>query len=145
MRSTCPSCHAAYDIPDDLVGAGRRVRCANCDETWRVTAPRDNLAEPSPPPVPDDLEPEPEPAPERQELVLRRAPAIPQVRMEEIPQHEGSRAALAGWAVTVVVLVVAGTAAVTWRDAIMLAWPPSARAYAALGLGPVNGGSGASR
>jgi hypothetical protein len=43
-------------------------------------------------------------------------------------------AVVASWALTVLVLISLGWGAVHWRDDVMNAWPPSERAYAALGL-----------
>src|SRR3974390_1113749 len=34
MRIDCPSCQAAYDVPDRLLSAGRTVRCARCGGEW---------------------------------------------------------------------------------------------------------------
>lgn len=45
-----------------------------------------------------------------------------------------SQLLLAAWVLSIAVLLLAGWAAVAWRDGIMRAWPPSERAYAALGL-----------
>lgn len=51
MRITCPACAAAYDVPDRLVGARRRLRCARCGHDWQIEpgpaapAPRPSLAE----------------------------------------------------------------------------------------------------
>lgn len=37
MRTTCPTCDTVYVVPDDRIGPkGRKVRCARCDEEWRV-------------------------------------------------------------------------------------------------------------
>ncbi len=35
MRLVCPSCQAAYEVPDAVVGDGsRRMRCARCEQEW---------------------------------------------------------------------------------------------------------------
>jgi hypothetical protein len=47
-----------------------------------------------------------------------------------------NRGAVAAWAASLVILVALGFAAVHFRTEIMQAWPPSARAYALLGLAP---------
>jgi hypothetical protein len=57
-----------------------------------------------------------------------------------LERHEASRLRLhlsalsIAWALSVVVLLAAIWGAYASRDAIMHAWPPSVRAYAALGL-----------
>jgi predicted Zn finger-like uncharacterized protein len=143
MRSTCPSCQSAYDIPDALLGAGRRVRCAACGQTWTVepAAPAPGL--PRKPPDPDFAwvdEP------------VRAEPSPAQLRMQPLAAPDEHRSHWAAWAATFLVIGLAGAGAVMWRDQIMQAWPPSARAYQAVGLVPeqpaparVSGGSGASR
>lgn len=37
MKILCPECSSAYDIPIPLLGAGRRMRCANCGHIWLQT------------------------------------------------------------------------------------------------------------
>jgi predicted Zn finger-like uncharacterized protein len=39
MRATCPSCEAVYEVPDRLIGAGRRLRCTNCGHEWALVPP----------------------------------------------------------------------------------------------------------
>ena len=139
MRITCPTCDAAYEVPDKMMGAApRRLRCAKCHEEW--------LADPSPPimeapaspapssepqpPVPvmaDDMPPPPRQADVHVET-LARLPAT------AAPPVASSRVALAAWGLSLVVLAVLGAAAFQWRDPIMQAWPPSQRAYAVFGL-----------
>jgi len=42
MRLVCPSCSAAYDVPDNAIPApGRKVRCQACGEVWHQ-----NVADP---------------------------------------------------------------------------------------------------
>lgn len=103
MRATCPSCEAVYEIPDRLIGSGRRLRCANCGHEWalqapaaepQATSPEAPPAEPArpqppsprmvitPPPPPAFGPPEPPqaaPAASEQPLghpMLRRAPQV---------------------------------------------------------------------
>lgn len=38
MIVTCPNCGASYRIPDDRVGGGVRMRCAQCDHRWAAEA-----------------------------------------------------------------------------------------------------------
>jgi hypothetical protein len=47
----------------------------------------------------------------------------------------GSRGLRAAWAASIALLLGGGLAAIIKRDAVMEAWPPAARLFAALGLG----------
>ena len=48
-RITCPQCSASYDVADGSLGpAGRKVRCASCQTTWRAV----EETGPPPPPAP---------------------------------------------------------------------------------------------
>ena len=38
MRIACPSCSAAYDLPEEQLAAGRAVRCARCGAKWTPVA-----------------------------------------------------------------------------------------------------------
>jgi predicted Zn finger-like uncharacterized protein len=139
MRIECPSCFAAYIVPDSLVTAGRVVRCARCGADW---TPMGATAEPeSPPPLSRlPLEPPP-PAPDvvtdgAAEQIATPAPAT---AMERLAMHAAwprpsTRLRLA-WAGSVLLLVLAA-AAYAWRGEIVAEWPPSARAYALFGLQP---------
>lgn len=65
-------------------------------------------------------------------------PAFPFADERPEPAPEPSRrtqtAARFAWAGSMLLLVLAGWAAYTWRVPIMQAWPPSERVFAALGL-----------
>ena len=54
MRIVCPSCRAAYEVPESLVAGGNAVRCAKCGRQW---APRPPAAAPEPPPGPKPAPP----------------------------------------------------------------------------------------
>jgi predicted Zn finger-like uncharacterized protein len=142
VRSTCPSCHSAYDIPDALLGGGRRVRCAACGQTWTVAPPA---------PAPEAPRERPDPDLKWAEPLVRAEPSPSQLRMQPLAPPDEHPSRWAAWAATFLVIGLAGAGAVLWRDQIMQVWPPSARAYQAVGLVPppataarVNGGSGAS-
>ena len=54
MRIVCPNCDAEYDVPHNLIGNGRRVRCARCGQPWEARAVdplAPMLAEPGPSPM----------------------------------------------------------------------------------------------
>jgi predicted Zn finger-like uncharacterized protein len=39
MLITCPNCATSYDLDRAAIGAGRPVRCARCQTTWRAELP----------------------------------------------------------------------------------------------------------
>jgi predicted Zn finger-like uncharacterized protein len=140
MRIECPSCFAAYIVPDSLVTPGRVVRCARCGGDWApvaaTAAPEPEALEPvtlpRPPPPP------PAPAMER-ELAQIEATAHPSA-MERLAAHaawpEPSTQLRLAWAASLVLLALAAGAAYAWRDQIVAEWPPSAHVYALFGLEP---------
>lgn len=129
MRIACPSCAAAYEVPDQLVIPGRRTRCARCGHQWVAVPVESDL----PPPVPLDPNPpeEPETAGDEVPPPPRRS-AVPKAP-PPAPPRSGPWLRLA-WAASLLMLVGLGVAGVLGRHAVMTAWPPSARLYAALGL-----------
>lgn len=128
MRIACPTCDATYEVPDALIGAGRRLRCARCAHEWLVE-PASLEPEPAPPqaaPVPMASVPPPMTAPSR--------PVPPPAA--GVPPAGGRFAAAALWAAwigTVLLLAGAVAGAWVWRDPIMAAWPPAARVYLLFG------------
>jgi len=134
MRITCPSCHAAYEVPASLLGpGGRKVRCARCAFEWLPDA---MAAVPAPPEAPAPrLRPEPHlerplraeaPPPERQPPPSLRARARP------TPMLAGAAAIV----ISVMVLAALGWAAFAWRAEVMHVFPASERLFAAVGLRP---------
>src|SRR5271166_3158118 len=114
MRVVCASCHAAYDVPDRLLGGGsRRLHCNRCGHEWALdpkavsseplhTGAREMVLAASPPtaagrPIsvtlrPDDAE--------------RRAL---QAAFANRPMDRGATAgAVIGWTVTVGILIAVG-------------------------------------
>jgi len=78
--------------------------------------------EPEPAPI---AEPEPEPSPEPE--------PFPPTAQTRTPRKWPLRLA---WLLTLLILAAALASAYQARDRIMQAWPPSTRAYTALGLAP---------
>jgi predicted Zn finger-like uncharacterized protein len=146
MRIHCPACNAAYDVPEALLAAGKPVRCAKCGAIWTPEFPPPSEPAPGParePALRAPAPPEPAPAepPSRPRLPSLRTPEpaagaederLPPQNYEDFSR--AGRGALLGWAVSLIVLIALGVAAVGWRDAVMAAWPASERLYAALGL-----------
>lgn len=126
MRIECPSCSAIYDLPEQQLVAGRPVRCARCSASW---TPVPHLSQ-SPFATTPLVAP---PRPPRVQVVPSSQP-VPAARSPEALGLSEPRLVLAGWVLSIAVMVLIGWAAVTWRDEVMRAWPPSERVYAALGL-----------
>ncbi len=135
MRIACPSCETAYEVPESVVTAGRRMRCAHCHTEFVPDAapapvaasPEAEPEQPVPPPI-FSTPPLPVVAPgEGERMASIRAPNP----AETAPAIRG--AVLAGWAMSVAVLLVAGWLAVVWRHPIEHAWPASGWLYIALG------------
>jgi predicted Zn finger-like uncharacterized protein len=122
MILICPACSTRYLVAPTAIGsAGRKVRCAKCQQTWLARPPPDappplGLVPSMPPPAPPpDLGPPRYPVP----AVRRRGPR-PWV--------------VAGWTglAAAVILIVAGLT--MGRDSVMAQWPRSARLYQLVGL-----------
>ncbi len=164
MRIACPSCSAAYDVPDSLMTAGRVVRCARCGGEWAPvqstpTVRDEASAGESPHSEPPFSEsalseslPDEAPAPPLAELAAETAPGLavaddtavrapPRTSaMDRLAAHPaepalGSWLRIA-WAASIVLVVLAAGGAYAWRSQIVEAWPPSAHLYAAFGMHP---------
>ena len=135
MQIECPSCRAGFQVPERLlVDRTRPLRCGQCQTVfpapdppapepmaWRAPEPPPPrvVEEPPPAPVIEELRPEPEPAAET---------------LAEAANEASSRRLRAAWAASIALLIGGGLAAIIKRDAVMEAWPPAARLFAALGL-----------
>lgn len=123
MRLTCPSCAATYDVPEALRPARRRIRCSACGMEW--VAEPDAPAEAAPVAAAVVAAPEPPPRP---------APAVPpRILLPPPPPPRRRSGLIAAWIASLVLLAVLAGAAWVERAAVIKAWPPSARVYAALG------------
>ena len=147
MRIVCPTCSAAYDVPDSRITAGRVVRCARCSGEWMPVENAPALAA-AEPPARDAESPSPE---ERSVTVtplvgLADTPGAqfaPQPRvsaMDRLASHPAgpqSRLRLRlAWAASLVLLSLGAWSAYGWRSQIVEVWPPSARMYAVFGMHP---------
>jgi predicted Zn finger-like uncharacterized protein len=134
MRIVCPSCAAAYQVPEIKLSSGRAVRCARCAEEW---AP---VAQPALPP--DRVFPR-LPVPPAPAYLSGRA-ARPEAALTESettlmplrgqPERCGGILLQVGWVGSFAILATLACAAYGWRADITRVWPPSERVYAALGL-----------
>jgi predicted Zn finger-like uncharacterized protein len=119
MILSCSACSTRYVVDPALLGSeGRTVRCANCGHQWHQRAPLD---------FPQILQSEAPPAPEGP---ASRAPGANLPGFPRRPRQSGAGIAWAVLALAVIILALAGWVG---RGAIMAAWPPSERLYAAIG------------
>ena len=136
MIVVCPQCKTRYLVDPRALGAGgRRVRCAKCSHTWHHQPPPEALAEleavAAPPPT------QGVPRAERVEPQLER-PALEEtghrIQLPALARPRRRPWVVVGWLVLLVIIGSAAGAAVWERDAVIRAWPPSARLYALFGL-----------
>lgn len=143
MRATCPSCEATYEVPDRLIGAGRRLRCTNCGHAWTLlpavaeAPPAEPEPAPPPPPSASASAPRSEPPPSPAAAapvhpVLRRAPQVihpplPPVDDTRAPRRGGTAPLRAAWIGSVLLVLLALGVLWTFRAEIATAWPPAAR------------------
>ena len=161
MRIDCPSCGAAYQVPDAVLATRRVVRCARCAKDWAPGVFKPQLRiEADPAPVfasaPDEaaldagthaeagsdlavveapsFRSEPLRQPEPQPAFA--PPAFLTRPLPKAPPPPASRpAVIYAWAASVALIAALGVSAITWRGPVMHAWPASARLYAAIGMG----------
>jgi predicted Zn finger-like uncharacterized protein len=164
MRIVCPSCTAAYDVPEAMLAGHQAVSCARCGHEWQPTetapaAPPPELPvvtrlEVPAPPLPASPLPasprsasprtvSPRPAARETVAIERRGLdggdwAIDRLMAAPQPTSRMGIGARLAWIGSLVVLVLLFAAAYAWRGDVMAAWPPSVRLYAVLGLaGPM--------
>ena len=118
MRIVCPSCNAAYQVPEAVLAQAPEVRCARCGHNWRPVseAPAEAPAAPVAPPA-EPPPPAPPPPPE--------VPAAPLAE----PSAANPLPLRLAWAASLLLLLGAGAAAVLWRETLVAAWPPLARLF----------------
>lgn len=135
MRIECPACATAYEVPPDRLAPGQVVRCARCGSDWTPLQPEtpQPLALPSEPGLIPETEPEPAPIAEPEPEPSPEPEPFPPTAQTRTPHKWPLRLA---WLLTLLILAAALASAYQARDRIMQAWPPSTRAYTALGLAP---------
>ncbi len=137
MHISCPSCAAAYEVPDRLLaGPARMLRCSRCGADFPL--PQAEAPVPEPPPV---LTTVPPPEPERAIEPPRAAASAPVVPRREPPAlpavvvPKASSPALVGaWVASIALLGAAIASLLVFHVEVMAAWPASARLFVALGL-----------
>ena len=131
MRIACPTCDATYEVPDALIGAGRRLRCVRCAHEW-LAGPESPAAAPPPGPAAAPvISPGPVDAVPPL-LVEPRQPAPPPAAAAPAGGRAAGTALWAAW-IGSGLLLAAAAGAWAWRAPIMAAWPPAARVYWLLG------------
>jgi predicted Zn finger-like uncharacterized protein len=137
MIVACPQCRTRYLVDPRALGAdGRRVRCAQCSHIWHHKPPPEALAEletvaPPPPAEPPPRVPRVEPQFERPPVDDEREHRI---QLPALAEPRRRPWVAVGWLGLLIVVVLAGGGAVWERDAVIRAWPPSARLYSLFGL-----------
>lgn len=119
------------------------LRCARCMQEWQATS--------APPPAPPVLPPAASPpVPPLQQTI---APQLAEAPLPVSAPRDSALARLArqlsarlqfapllgapligAWVLSFAVLIACGWSAVHWRESVMSVWPPSQRAYQAIGL-----------
>jgi len=132
MIVTCSNCSKRYVVdPRALGAAGRRVRCANCQNTWFESAPEETQAGIELPPLPETPP------------VVRTTTADPTRRVQLPAVARRGRGMVwlrRGAIAAVIVLAIWGL--VAGRHGVMSAVPFTTRLYAMVGLGPETPGQG---
>jgi predicted Zn finger-like uncharacterized protein len=157
MILTCPQCATRYQADAaKFPAAGRSVRCAKCGNVWHQIGPEPQpdpdaeifVQEPEPPVAVEQRrapDPEPPPAIAASPRVAAFAPSVAaSVEDDAPPARPSSRSGAgravavgAGWIALVVLVLVIGWAAVSFRDNVATWVPQTSSFYAAAGL-PVN-------
>src|SRR4051812_7814379 len=135
MQFACPACSATYEVPDKLVGAGRRLRCAKCGHVWLAGPPASAPAEAPPPSAPElpAAPPAPPATPALQRPPHLIDPPLPRLGDIPAPAPSGGPLLWAAWIGSLLLLGVGVAAAWVWRAEVVAAWPAAARLFAALG------------
>ncbi len=134
MRIVCPSCAAAYEVPEARLIPSQSVRCARCGTNWAPVAGPQLAAGPVPPQPSAAVPPFPQSRPPSDTQIFSAPSPFAGTLERPGARLASGPAVLAGWVVSIVAVIGLGWAAVTWRYDIMNAWPPSERLYSSLGL-----------
>lgn len=152
MLIVCPSCEAAYDVPEAAAAPGRVVRCARCLREWKLDGQPPPAAAPSRAAAAHS--PAAEERPSRIGLMahapasafaLDAPPPVPGVVEDPGPPPPGfyddppaprarSGVAAVAWIASIAILAGLLWAGYRYREDVMHAWPATERLYAALGL-----------
>ena len=123
MRIVCPSCRAAYEVPDAAIATPRVMRCSRCAHEF---------ASPQPPAAESEIAPAAPETPAQEAPTADTPDAVPGVPPAVSAALKTQ--VLAAWGASFLVLLVLTGAGIAWRRPVMHAWPASARLYSALGF-----------
>jgi predicted Zn finger-like uncharacterized protein len=134
MRIVCPSCTAAYEVPESRLKSRKMVRCARCGGDWApeqeaetvIEAPASEAVVEAPEPTGPSADPKAKP-----DVVLGAVTAMDRLAANPPPPPR-SLGLIGAWVLTIIVLATAVSATITWRREFMSIWPPSG-----LILGPI--------
>ena len=142
MQIECPSCSAGFEVPERLLrDRTRPLRCSQCRTVFPMPVPPAPEPEPfswnDPAPSSPPLLEEPGPTPSSPLAAQEAGPETtsPNESPPAEPANEASTRGLrAAWAASIALLIGGVLGAIIKRDALMEAWPPVTRLFAALGL-----------
>lgn len=138
MIVVCPQCRTRYLVdPRALGAAGRRVRCAHCSHIWHHKPPPEALVElesVAPPPASEPPHDVPRVEPQLERPPLNEEPGTRRIQLPALAEPRRRPWLAVGWLVLLAVIGLAAGGAVWERDAVIRAWPPSARLYSLFGL-----------
>jgi predicted Zn finger-like uncharacterized protein len=124
MRIACPTCAAEYEVPASRLAPRRVVRCARCGGEWAATEEAEEL--------PPDFFRTNTQAELAQEIGRETPEPLPPVTaMDRLaaprPRPSWPIGLIAAWVMTLVILIAAVAATITWKESVVRAWPPSNR------------------
>jgi len=136
MLVNCPSCNAAYDVPDRLLAAGpRRMKCAKCGHQFSAALAQESEL---PPASSVAVDPPAEATAPTSAAPLPRSdrPAGSAIKPVEAQpaRAKPDRLALLGWVATLLLLLGSGGFVSANHTELAQAWPPVERLFAQLGL-----------
>lgn len=135
MILSCPSCGTRYRVDEDELAGGRTLRCAHCGHSWEL--------EPAPPPpLPEPEAAQREPLPAFEGRVEPPSLPAPSRRIEAPPRPERSGHPVLTAFILLVFLLAVALVLYEGRSKIVALWPPAARFYALVGMGPQPLGAG---
>jgi len=141
MILTCPACATSYFVPDTAIGTnGRRVRCKSCGQDWRAHLEDEPLELSPEGEFGSDSAQDKRPDPHPDNLAEVAAPELPKAFRAKAEQRRRMRRAAtlgATWVGAAVIVLGLILALLTYRLAVVQAWPQTASFYRAIGF-PVN-------